>query len=87
MYRDVSWRGRTLVLESGRGYDDLTELSMDWFSDWNDKASSLASSDLIGVYGEHTNFEGSRLVVNSHTPYENLGDLGWNDRISSALAG
>lgn len=87
LYQDVDWRGFQLVLQPGQGYNDLTEVGNGFFGSWNDQASSVSSSDLIGVCGEHIDFGGSRLVVLQHTPYGNLTTIGWNDRISSVYAG
>jgi hypothetical protein len=87
LYQDIRWGGSQLGLQSGEGYNDLTEVSNGLFSDWNDEASSVSYSELWGVCGENINFDGSRLVIPNHTPYIDLSGIGWNDRISSVYAG
>jgi hypothetical protein len=87
LYQDIYWRGSQLVLQAGQGYSDLTEVGNGFIGSWNDQASSISSSELIGVCGEHVNFDGSRLIVLKHTPYVDLTSIGWNDRISSVYAG
>jgi hypothetical protein len=67
-------------------WQDLTRVSRGGLfgGNWNDKISSLGSTNTSCIYCEHINLEGSKLFLEPNKPVSQLSTLGWNDRISSA---
>jgi hypothetical protein len=67
---------------------DLTRLYRSCFlfwcwDPWNDIISSVRAQYYPIRLFEHINFAGSSLTVAPWSEYNNLADLGWNDRVSS----
>jgi hypothetical protein len=76
------WVGRTLILDPGWWYSDLTQGS----GFWNDRISFIGSSRSSCIFWEHINGQGDALLAGAHIggdwiPF--LTSIGWNDRISS----
>jgi hypothetical protein len=80
--------GNSLSLQPGFLYKDLTNVHMSGMwpfgSDWNDQISAVTLNGATVVCAEHTNFEGSTLLLSPQSGnLIDLSPLGWNDRISS----
>lgn len=81
MYDDMDYSGNRLVLSQGYEIPDLDECyTWPFGSGWNDCISSIGPTSSYGVFYEHVNFQGSRLLSNDN---HYLAGIGWNDRISS----
>ena len=81
MYDDMDYLGDRLVLSQGKGMPDLSECyTWPFGSGWNDCISSIGPTSSYGVFYEHVDFQGSRLLSNDN---HYLAGIGWNDRISS----
>jgi hypothetical protein len=80
------WVGKTLALDPGFWYPDLTQISLEWpWSDWNDTISYIGASRSGCVFFEHINAQGSVLLAvynNGGYAIPHLTTIGWNDRIS-----
>jgi len=82
MYDDVNYSGDLLTLQPGREMPDLTQQhSWPFGREWNDRISSFVAGCCVGIVHEHINFQGS-VMFSGGTP-QDLGEWGWNDRISS----
>jgi hypothetical protein len=81
---------RSLSLQPGWLYADLTKVQMTgmwpWNKSWNDQISGVTLNGSTVVIAEHTNFEGTKLLLwpqqHGSAPID-LAALGWNDRASS----
>lgn len=79
--------GDQLTLPRSVMHMNLTQVSRNCFlgicSDWNDIISSIGWSSCTGLFCEHVDFQGDRIVLDGHPMPPDLWQLGWNDRISS----
>jgi hypothetical protein len=81
-YEHTDFSGSLISNRPNRGYQNLLNVSLGLFDDWNDKISSVKMDRTrVCVLYDHINWGGQTLTLTASA--RNLFPWGWNDRASS----
>jgi hypothetical protein len=84
-FEHMNEEGDVICLPPARACPDLTRVSSGWWSNWNDKISSVSWCRWDVSLYEHIYYGGAELWLPAGCNTTYLEALGWNDRASSIV--
>jgi hypothetical protein len=92
MFSNIHYEDDWFWLPSGYMWPDLRQVPRDVSNDWNGAISSMTGTGSTVTYFDHINPDrqqpitsANSLTIGPNTPVPDLGELGWNDKISSVV--